>query len=162
MSYLVTFPFPVEKTKLELCIEKASADIMKELLTPLEKVSYTVFCIVSLIISVNLNVVCPVLSWSFSIERLLMVMASWGLYPLQEGRRANNYVWNGVTGMATNTWKLCVWCVRYHSINTIPAITMSPSSPIKVPVVSTHQLCLFTGTWTLLEDGMDGNDGGGK
>lgn len=78
MYYLLTFPFPVEKTKLELCIEKASADRMKERLTPLEKVSYTVFCIVSLIISVNLNVVCPVLScsFSFSIERLLMAMAS--------------------------------------------------------------------------------------
>ncbi|XP_036796441.1 uncharacterized protein LOC118938238 [Oncorhynchus mykiss] len=30
-------PDDTEKTKLELCIEKASADIMKELLTPLEK-----------------------------------------------------------------------------------------------------------------------------
>lgn len=78
MYYLVTFPFPLDKTKLELCIEKASADRMKKLLTPLEKVSYTVFCIVSLIISVHLNVVCPVLScsFSFSIERLLMAMAS--------------------------------------------------------------------------------------
>lgn len=76
MYYLLTFPFPVEKTKLELCIEKASADRMKKLLTPLEKVSYTVFCIVSLIISVHLNIVCSLMSCSFSIERLLMAMAS--------------------------------------------------------------------------------------
>ena len=42
-------------------------------------------------------------------------------------RTAHNNGWNGV---ASNTWKPPVY---YHST---PAITMSPSSPIKVPPTS--------------------------
>ena len=53
-----------------------------------------------------------------------------------EGRTAHNNVWNGAIGMALNTWKLCGWCIWYHFTNSALAITMSPSSPIKVPPTS--------------------------
>jgi hypothetical protein len=49
-----------------------------------------------------------------------------------EWRMAHNNVWHGVNGMVSNTWKPCV-CVQYYFSNSVPAITKSPSSPIKVP-----------------------------
>ena len=50
-----------------------------------------------------------------------------------EGRTAHNNGWNRAYGMASNTRKPCVWCIWYHSTYSAPAITTSPSSPIKVP-----------------------------
>ena len=50
-----------------------------------------------------------------------------------EWRTAHCNGWNGVNGMASNTWKPCVWSVEYRSIYSNPAITMRLSSPIKVP-----------------------------
>ena len=46
-----------------------------------------------------------------------------------EGRTTHNNGWNGVEWK----WKPCVWCVWYHSIYSVPVITLSPSSPIKLP-----------------------------
>ena len=42
-----------------------------------------------------------------------------------EDRTAHNNVGNGVNEMVSTTWKPCVWCVWFHSIDSIPAIIMS-------------------------------------
>ena len=53
-----------------------------------------------------------------------------------EGRTAHNNGWNRANGKASNTWKICVWCICYHSSYYARAIATNPSSPIKVPPTS--------------------------
>ena len=53
-----------------------------------------------------------------------------------EGKTANNIVWKGANGMASSTWKLCLWCIWYHSTDSVPAITTSLYFPIRVPPTS--------------------------
>ena len=58
---------------------------------------------------------------------------------LRQGVSPTGGCWREDSGMVSNTWKPLVWCVWKHSIDSVPAITVSPSSPIKVlptPVVS--------------------------
>ena len=44
------------------------------------------------------------------------------------GGQAHCNGWNGFNGTELNTLFPCVGCVWYHSIDSIPAITISPSS----------------------------------
>ena len=53
-----------------------------------------------------------------------------------KGRTAHNNGWNQANGMALDTWKPFIW---YHSTDSAPAITTSPSTPIKVPPTSCGQ-----------------------
>ena len=48
---------------------------------------------------------------------------------------AKKYVQQGhwVVRMYIVTWRPCVWCIWYHSTYSFLAITISPSSPFKVP-----------------------------
>ena len=51
--------------------------------------------------------------------------------------------WNGVNGVLSTTWKPHLWDVLYHSIDTIPAITMSHP-----PLSSLH--CSHSMSWTVI------------
>jgi hypothetical protein len=56
---------------------------------------------------------------------------------------------NGANGMASNTWKPWKPCVWYHSTDSTPVISTSPSSPIKVPpnsCVRARDFC-FSHVW---------------
>lgn len=46
--------------------------------------------------------------------------------------KAPNNGRNGTNGMASNTWKR-VWSIWFHSTDSTPFLTTSPSSPVKVP-----------------------------
>ena len=51
------------------------------------------------------------------------------------------------------SWKSCVWFIWYHSPYSTPAITTSPSSPIKVPPTSCtfiHRVCFLFRTLSVL------------
>ena len=74
---------------------------------------------------------CSIKSSSLSLQMRCNIV----LLPVEaaEGRMAHNNVWNGVNGMASNTWKPCIWC---HSTDSAPIITTIPFSPIKVPPTS--------------------------
>lgn len=52
-----------------------------------------------------------------------------------EGRTDHNNGWN-VANIASNTWKPCVSCIWSHSTDSVPVITTSSFSPIKVPPAS--------------------------
>jgi hypothetical protein len=52
-----------------------------------------------------------------------------------EGRTARNNGWNGLNGMISNS-SMCLMCLN-HSIQSIPANTISSSSPFKVPPATT-------------------------
>ena len=53
-----------------------------------------------------------------------------------EWRTAHNNVWDRANAMVSNTWEPRVWCIWYHSTDSAPGITTSPSSPTKVPPTS--------------------------